>query len=73
MSYVKAVNEVSLSVHKRETLGIVGESGSGKSTLGLAIVGLNKAEGKILFKNQDVIDKKPENLFKLCFRIRITP
>lgn len=68
MSYVKAVNEVSLSVHKRETLGIVGESGSGKSTLGLAIVGLNKAEGKILFKNQDVIDKKARKFIQIVFQ-----
>ena len=45
---VKAVDGVSLSLHRAQTLGLVGESGSGKTTLGRAIVGLvERTEGDI--------------------------
>jgi oligopeptide/dipeptide ABC transporter ATP-binding protein len=44
---VKAVDRVSLSVDKGETLGLVGESGCGKSTLGLSVIRLVPPPGKI--------------------------
>ena len=37
---IKAVNDVSFTVHKNEIIGIVGESGSGKSVTSLSIMGL---------------------------------
>jgi microcin C transport system ATP-binding protein len=44
---LKALNNVSLSLYKGETLGIVGESGSGKTTLGMCFANLIKYKGKI--------------------------
>ena len=45
---VKAVEDVSLSVGKRESYGLVGESGSGKSTILRAICGLAPVTGGVI-------------------------
>src|SRR5215207_4733991 len=45
---VSAVEDVSLTIARGETLGLVGESGSGKTTLGLAILrAVEPAEGRV--------------------------
>lgn len=49
LSYVKAVDDIDITIRKGETLGVVGESGSGKSTLGLAALRLLSSQGKIDF------------------------
>jgi microcin C transport system ATP-binding protein len=54
VGYIKAVDGVSISVRKGETLGVVGESGSGKTTLGLALLRLISSEGPIVFLGHDV-------------------
>jgi len=51
---VKAVDNVSLTLHSGETLGIVGESGSGKTTLGLVLLKLIHSSGNIKLKETDV-------------------
>ncbi len=57
---VNAVDDVSFSINRRETLGIVGESGSGKSVASLSILRLVSKPGKItagevLWKGQDLL------------------
>ncbi|WP_296261353.1 MULTISPECIES: ABC transporter ATP-binding protein [unclassified Pseudomonas] len=52
--YLKAVDDISLSIERGKTLGIVGESGSGKSTLGQAILRLLDSRGSIRFKGQAI-------------------
>jgi len=54
VGHVKAVNDVTLSVRRGETLGIVGESGSGKTTVALAILRLTASEGPVLFMGRDL-------------------
>jgi peptide/nickel transport system ATP-binding protein len=63
-----AVDHVSLSANKGETVAIVGESGSGKTTLGRLIVGLEKPDaGDILVdgKRVEYIAQRPENRGRL--------
>jgi peptide/nickel transport system ATP-binding protein len=64
---VKAVDGVSFSVEKGQTLSIVGESGSGKSVTCLTIMGLNPkkntiSSGEAVFKDEDLLHMSPRRL-----------
>jgi len=55
IGHLKAVDGVSLQIHKGETLGIVGESGSGKTTFGRVLLRLLKpTDGQIVFNGVDI-------------------
>lgn len=51
---LRAVDNISFSLRKGQTLGIVGESGSGKSTLGRAILNLLPAGGRVVFHGKQI-------------------
>lgn len=52
---VKAVDDVSLQIHKGRVLALVGESGSGKTTLGRALLGLVPAtSGSVMYEQTDL-------------------
>src|SRR5581483_3620401 len=54
-SEVRAINDVSLTIERGETLGLVGESGSGKSTLGRIVLRLiEPTSGEIFFDDRNI-------------------
>ena len=54
VGHIKAVDGISLEVREGHTVGVVGESGSGKTTLGLALLRLERAEGGLRFRGEDL-------------------
>jgi ABC-type oligopeptide transport system ATPase subunit len=66
--YLKAVDNVSLTIEKGETLGLVGPSGSGKSTLGKLMMGLIRPTmGQIFFDGKPtkgLLPRKMQMIFQ---------
>lgn len=65
---VKAIDGISFTINKGETLGLVGESGSGKSTTAYNVIGLyNLTGGEMYFEGEDITmdaKKRPLHLKK---------
>jgi oligopeptide transport system ATP-binding protein len=65
---VKAVDDVSFTLHKGEVLGIVGESGSGKSVTNLSVMKLVQTPpgkiigGEVIFKGEDILKMDEKQL-----------
>jgi len=69
---VRAVNEVTLSVKKGETLGLVGESGCGKSTLGRLVLRLeDPSGGEIMFDGVDLANLKRREMIAIRKKMQV--
>src|SRR5450432_2421812 len=68
---LKAVDGVSFSIAKGETLGLVGESGCGKSTIGKTVLKLiEPTSGKIVLGGEDITALKPAAMWPHRKRIQ---
>ena len=72
LAYTWAVDDVSFTIRRGETLGLVGESGCGKTTLGRALLRLiEPTEGSIFFEGKDLSSYTATALKQLRSHIQI--
>ncbi|HZS76923.1 MAG TPA: dipeptide ABC transporter ATP-binding protein [Ktedonobacteraceae bacterium] len=72
VGYVRAVDGVSFTIQRGQTLGLVGESGSGKTTIGRTIIRLYRpTDGHVYFENYDLARLPREQLRQVRNRIQM--
>jgi len=68
---LRALNDISFTIRRREVVALVGESGSGKSTIARLLARLMPpSEGKILFKGRDILAEEPRRA-SLAYRSQV--
>lgn len=71
-SAIHAVNDVSFSIGRGETLGLVGESGSGKTTVGRCVLCLIRpTSGRVVFDGEEITALGPEALRSMRHRMSL--
>jgi peptide/nickel transport system ATP-binding protein len=71
-AFLKAVDGVSLSISKGETLGLVGESGCGKSTIGRALLRIQHIDGgSVHFDGHNITSLNPRDMRPWRRRIQL--
>ena len=70
--YVRAVDDVSFSIGRREILGLVGESGCGKTTCGKVVLRIHEpSDGRIYFESRDITHLRRRELIPFKKRMMI--
>jgi len=63
---LRANEDISFQVNRREIVSIIGPNGAGKSTLFSCVTGFHRVDrGKVLFKGQNITNRKPHTIARL--------